>query len=159
MKRIKVKSVKLKVNDEIKGENVRLISFPIGPKANQDLDLRPDRGRLPYQWVVGPCRAALYKQGGGTRLGSRGSPQPAAPTNTPTDLGCAAAAGSATATSPVTGLHCASLPCAELHQPNPRWPAAPLLPPLGVKVPQFPLSHTRHSPGTPSLSCLSLEPD
>jgi hypothetical protein len=40
----KVKMIKLKVCDEIKRENVRLISPPMGPTAHLALDLRPDRG-------------------------------------------------------------------------------------------------------------------
>jgi hypothetical protein len=34
-----------KVYGEIKGENVRLISLPMGPTAHWALDSRPDRGR------------------------------------------------------------------------------------------------------------------
>jgi hypothetical protein len=41
----KVKTIKLKVCDEIKGENVGLISPPMDPTAHWALDLRPDRGR------------------------------------------------------------------------------------------------------------------
>jgi hypothetical protein len=36
---------KLKVYGEIKGENVGLISPPMGPTAHWALDSRPDRGR------------------------------------------------------------------------------------------------------------------
>jgi hypothetical protein len=37
----KVKMIKLKVCDEIKGDNVGLISPPMGPTAHWALDLRP----------------------------------------------------------------------------------------------------------------------
>ena len=65
----KLESIRLKVKDEIKGENVRLISFRVGPTAHRAPDPRPDRGRPTAIWLTGPCHAALHKEvgAGGTQ--------------------------------------------------------------------------------------------
>jgi hypothetical protein len=87
----KVKMIKLKECDEIKGEKVRLISPPMGPTAHWALDLRPDRGRptlIGWQAPVtlrGIKSVTLHgiKRGGGRRLALRGLPLVRAPHRKP----------------------------------------------------------------------------
>jgi hypothetical protein len=78
-----VKMINLKVCDEIKGENVGLISPPMGPMTHLALDLRPDRGRPTLTGWWAPVILRDIKRGGGRRLALRGSPPVRASTENP----------------------------------------------------------------------------
>ena len=60
----KLESIRLKVKVEIKEENVRLISFRVGPTAHRAPDPRPDRGRPTKPWLVAPCDPRYINRGG-----------------------------------------------------------------------------------------------
>jgi len=66
---IKEKRFKVKVQSEIKGENVGLISFLIGPTAYYALNPRADRGRptLNGWWAPTVQRHIKGGEGPGTR--------------------------------------------------------------------------------------------
>jgi hypothetical protein len=82
----KVKMIKIKVCDEIKGENVRLISPPMGPTAHWALDLRPDQGRPTLIGWRAPVTLRDIKRGGDRRLALRGSPPATHPTYNPNPI-------------------------------------------------------------------------
>jgi hypothetical protein len=79
----KVKMITLKVCDEIKEENVGLIS---PPTAHWALDLRPDRGRPSLTGWQAPVTLRDIKRGGGRRLAPRGSPPDRASTENPNPI-------------------------------------------------------------------------
>jgi hypothetical protein len=82
----KVKTIKLKVCDEIKGENVGLISPPMDPTAHWALDLRPDRGRPTLTGWQAPVTLRDIKRGGDRRLVLRGSSPVRASTENPNPI-------------------------------------------------------------------------
>jgi hypothetical protein len=104
-------------------EVVRLISSSVGPTTHWALNLAPWSGAPYPKWLVGPCHTALYKEGGGRRLASRGSPPAHSPPTFPSPIYMERSQWREAP--PPPPLHFASLP----KRRSPTWladPAAPL---------------------------------
>jgi hypothetical protein len=131
----KVEKLKLKVCDEIKRENVSLISSSVGPTAHWDLNHMPSSGAPNPKWLAGPVTLRYIKRVGaaGSRHEVRCQPHTPHPHSLVRSTGSAASDGKlrrrrrhcVDRRCPSADLHLASLP----KRKSPTWladPAAPL---------------------------------